>query len=233
MNRATRGLLAFGSLGLFLVVVACEKPQPAPSKPADPFGGYPPIPFKDAPESNREANADDLDLTFVGATGKPLALRDYRGKRHLVLVFTRGFSGRLCPYCMTQTSRLISNYEEFQARDAEVVVVYPGPKEKVEEFIAASKALSETPDRDAPFPVVLDEDFKAVEKLGIRGNLASPSTYILDKEGQVRFAYVGAADADRPSIKAMLDQLDALNPEKKNDGKPGHASEQKTADVPG
>ena len=63
---------------------------------------------------------------------------------------------------------------------------------------------------DLPFPLLLDENYQNIEKLGIRGDQAKPSTYIIDKQGKVRFAYVGATTADRPSIKALLDQLDAL-----------------------
>ena len=62
-----------------------------------------------------------------------------------------------------------------------------------------------------PFQILLDEDFKAVDHFGIRGDLAKPATYILDKEGKVRFAYVGTSTADRPSLKALLKQLDAIN----------------------
>ena len=61
-----------------------------------------------------------------------------------------------------------------------------------------------------PFPVLLDENFTAVDKLGIRGDLAKPSSYIIDKQGQVRFAYVGATNADRPSVQSLLKQLDAI-----------------------
>ena len=57
----------------------------------------------------------------------------------------------------------------------------------------------------------LDVELKAINTLGIRGHLAKPSTYILDKKGQVRFAYVGKTTSDRPSIKAMLKELDGIN----------------------
>ena len=61
-----------------------------------------------------------------------------------------------------------------------------------------------------PFPILLDEELKAVDFFKIRASLAMPSTYILDQQGQVRFAYVGTTVADRPSIDALLQQLDLL-----------------------
>ncbi|MEM2124162.1 MAG: ATPase domain-containing protein, partial [Methanolinea sp.] len=82
----------------------------------------------------------------------------------------------------------------------------------LDEFLQAARRESRTT-AAVPLPVVLDADYKAVNQLDIRGNQAKPSTYILDKEGNVRFAYVGAYDADRPSVKAILDQLDAIQGE--------------------
>lgn len=60
-------------------------------------------------------------------------------------------------------------------------------------------------------PLVFDPELKVVDKLGIRKDLSKPATYILDPKGQVQYAYVGATLADRPSVKAMLDQLDEMN----------------------
>jgi peroxiredoxin len=66
-------------------------------------------------------------------------------------------------------------------------------------------------DAEPAFPVVLDRNLAAVDRLGIRGAKAKPSTYILDRQGRVVYAYVGSGQADRPSVKAVLDQLDKLN----------------------
>jgi peroxiredoxin len=145
---------------------------------------------------------------FVDSSGRSVDLRQYRGKKNVVLVVNRGFNGQVCPTCQTITSRLIHNYQAFAGRDAEVLVVYPGPRGRVTEFIEAVR--SSASGASVPFPVLLDEDSRVVKGLGIAADLAKPSTYILDKAGQVRFAYVGSTPSDRPSIKALLDQLDRL-----------------------
>ena len=64
-----------------------------------------------------------------------------------------------------------------------------------------------------PFPVLLDPDFKAVDALGIRAQLARQSTFVIDKRGDVVFGYVGVPsdNYDRPSVKSLLAQLDKLN----------------------
>lgn len=183
-------------------------PNSAPATGYDYYGSTPVGQFKDDAQTNTKTADDDLALKFVDKDGKPIDLTQYRDKKNVLLVVMRGFAGMICPNCTAQTSRLIKNHEEFRKRDAEVLVVYPGPTEKVSDFVAASRTLA---DNDAvQFQLLLDADFTVTDKLGIRGDLAKPSTYILDKKGKVRFAYVGSSTSDRPSIKAMLTQLDNI-----------------------
>lgn len=199
--------------GLGLSAVSCNREEPYSSKKYN-YATYADVDsaaalFKDDAQTNSQVAAGALDLTFVDGEGKPVSVAQFRGKKNLLLVMTRGFNGQLCPYCSAQTTRLISNYPEFVKRDTEVLVVYPGPKEQVPQFKA--QVLSQAKAESIPFPFVLDEDFKAVDQLGIRAELAKPSTFLLDKEGQLRFAYVGTSMTDRPSIKALLQQLDGLS----------------------
>lgn len=167
-------------------------------------------PFWDNAETNAKLPMDINELTFVDTTGEQVQMTDYLGKKNVVLVITRGFSGRLCPFCRTQSSRLVANYEEFAKRDAEILLVYPGDQDHLEEFVEAAKTSEKKEVDEIPFPILLDADLKAVNFLQIAADLAFPSTYILDKEGKVHFAYVGEAPNDRPSVKALLGQLDLL-----------------------
>ena len=160
--------------------------------------------FLDDVETNAQLPADINELTFINTQGEQVKLTDYHGKKHVVLVITRGFSGQLCPFCRTQSSRLVANYEEFASRDAEILLVYPGGSEHLGEFIDAAKVTEKKEVDQIPFPILLDSDLTAVNFLQIAAELAYPSTYILDKEGNVRFAYVGEEINDRPSVKAML-----------------------------
>ena len=167
--------------------------------------------FKDQIESNVEPPETPSELSFINRDGSKLELASYKGKQNVILVFTEGFNGMLCPFCQTQTSRLVANYKEFQNRDCEVIVVYPGPRDHLDEFVeAALKTEKQQLDR-VPFPIVLDPEFSATEYFGIRSKLAHPSTYLIDKEGGVQFAYVGTdMTADRPSISALIKKLDEL-----------------------
>jgi peroxiredoxin len=188
-----------------------------------------PVAFADVAESNGPVgDAAPGELAFTTPAGKPVDLAAYRGRRNVVLVFTRGdtaravpgaYAGSICLYCTSQTSRLIANYPRLAAEDAEVVVVFPVAARA---GAAAVKRFEAEVRRDArqqdglsierpPFPVVLDVGLAATDRLGLREDLAKPATYILDKEGRTRFAYVGRSLADRPSVKSILEQLARIN----------------------
>lgn len=218
MNGCKRCICAFGWLcGVALVAVAgCDD------------GGYPPpaaISFHDNAPANIESPADLADLPLVDAAGMPIDLKQYRGKKNLVLVITRGYTGSqnqvdgksvggICIYCSTQTARLMANYQSFARQDAEVLVVFPVMRsqdaEKLQLFAASAMREAAT-DKQPPFPLALDPELKAVDRLGIRADLSKPATYILDKHGRVRYAYVGSSLSDRPSVKALVAELQKLN----------------------
>jgi peroxiredoxin len=201
---------------LIAVTAGCDGKTPAPSPQdlsaesemeallADPSS----VKFADQVESNLEVDDTIGSLQFTDTGGNPVRLDQYAGEKNVLLVFTRGFSGQLCPFCTTQTSRLIANYDKFSERDTEVLLVYPGQKDQLSEFLAASMEGSDV--EKFPFPVLLDEDLAAVNQLNIAAQLAHPSTFIIDKQGSVKLSYVGQSPIDRPSVKALLTQLDRL-----------------------
>ncbi len=224
--------IGFVGLLLLAALAGCEqapttmtKPSLSPNGGEDDGGGYGgyggydsyygagKITFVDDVATNVAVGDEISGLTFTDINGHETALADYVGKQSVVLVITRGNTNPICPFCTTQTSRLISNYQKFVDRNAEVMVVYPiehgGDKDRLEAFLDASRKLLDDPSQAVPFPILLDVELKAVDRLGIRKDLSKPATYILDPEGQVRFAYVGARLDDRPSIDAILKQLDA------------------------
>lgn len=160
---------------------------------------------------------DVSDLTFTDGEGTSVPLRRFLAGKNVVLVFTRGYFGSFCMYCSTQTSRLIANHDKFAKRNAEVVVVFPvrqpRDREQAREFWKTLQGEEEAEKKISVFPFLLDVELAAVRQLGIEANLAKPATYILDPDGKVHFAYIGATHADRPAIKTLLDQLDAINHE--------------------
>lgn len=168
------------------------------------------IVFKDEVATNVTMPQGLDGLLFIDTDGKRVQISDYVGKKRVILVFTEGFAGMLCPFCKTQTARLVANYDKFKALDTEILVVYPGERDHVEEFIEAARNTDKGQVDRVPFPIVLDPKMEAVDYFNIRSKLAHPSTYLIDKNGKVQFAYVGDdMTADRPSIKALLRTIKA------------------------
>lgn len=174
-------------------------------------------PFATAADPERPAEAEISQLSFVDLDGQQGSLSQFVGKQPVVVVVTRGNVQPLCVYCSTQTSRIIAQYEEFRRRGAEVVVLFPvqaGSEKRLADFIVSTKKKLDAPPEKIPFPMWLDVDLKAVDRLKIRQDLSRPATYILDREGRLRFAHVGKNLTDRPSVKAVLAKLDELQAEK-------------------
>jgi peroxiredoxin len=168
--------------------------------------------LKDNAPANRQVAASEMPTSFVDAAGKSIDLKDYRG-RAVVLVVVRGIpespGGVICPYCLAQAGSLAAKYEEFKSRGAEVLLVFPGPGDKVAEFTKQVQSQADV-GKAMPYPVCVDKDCSACDRLGIRGDLAKPSTFILDSNGEVSYAYVGKSTSDRPSVKALLAELDRM-----------------------
>lgn len=179
--------------------------------------GYPigEINFKDDAPANTTVAQSITSLSFTRPEGGEVSLADFVKDKTVVLVITRGNTNPICPYCSTQTARLISAYEEFTQRGVEVVVVYPVESavhsQALDAFLESSLQKLSDPNRPVPFPVLLDVELHAIDQLGIRKNLSKPATYIIDRSGEVRYAYVGNHLADRPSVQALLKQLDDLS----------------------
>lgn len=140
---------------------------------------------------------------FLDATGSVYDVAKLKGKKPVLLVVLRGFSGQVCLYCAAQTTAISKNIAKFNQMGVEVAVVYPGPVEAVAPFIEAVRSLAKEP---PPMPVALDVSLIAVRKLGIEDNLARPTSLIIDKDGVVRYAYVGKTIADRPAVKDLLNE---------------------------
>lgn len=140
--------------------------------------------------------------------GTEVDLRQYRGKKRVLLVVLRGFLGEVCVYCVAQTEALARCREELESLDIEVLVVYPGAKENEQSF---ERAYDMTFGKGAPpYRVFYDPDLAVVNRLGITGDLAFPTTLIIDQQGIVQYAYVGEHRADRPAAKELIRVIKGL-----------------------
>lgn len=185
----------------------------------------------------RETNQDNitaeqlLDMPLVNEQGEPVALRDRLGKEHLVIVFTRGSLAtvaakskgpqipelpNVCPYCSSQATGIASRMAQFTENGAAVLLVFPVSQLAENKDAATLQRAVANPDPQAPppFPILLDLKLQAVEQLGIRDHLARPASFIIDKAGNLRFAYVARqGSADRPSGGELLRHIEQIEAE--------------------
>ncbi len=145
---------------------------------------------------------------FQGVDGNTLDIRQYRGKKSVLVVVLRGFVGEVCVYCVAQTEALAQCRDRLDSLGIEVVVLYPGARENEDAF---EKAYALTFGKGAPpYRVFYDPDLEFVNKLGIGGDLAFPTTFIVDKEGIVQYAFVGEHRADRPAAKKLIELIEGM-----------------------
>lgn len=175
------------------------------------------IQFEDEVVSGPLPTFNLLSLHFKTLENQDVELASlFRPDKKLILIFMTGFTNEIGKFCITQTSRLVSNYSKFTDRETEIVIIYPVSSEldssRLQELQMATAAQLQVPFHtfQVPFPMLLDVNLDAVKKLGIERNLSRPATYIFDPAGHLRFAYVGKHAGDRPSEQALVDQIDKI-----------------------
>ncbi|MCK5945358.1 MAG: redoxin family protein [Planctomycetes bacterium] len=145
---------------------------------------------------------------MTAVDGEDVDLRSYHGKQRVMIVVLRGFLGEVCCYCVAQTKALAKARAKLEANNVEVLVIYPGPLENEESFRQIyEEEFGEGP---PPYRVFYDQDLELVTKLGIEGDLASPSTFLIDEQGIVRYAYVGEHRADRPATNKLIKLIEGM-----------------------
>ncbi len=120
--------------------------------------------------------------------GAMVDLASYRGRRNVVVWFSRGFT---CPFCRVYTDGMRAGYEALRTAETEIIQVAPNLLDSARRFFAQSPL---------PFPFVCDPDKRlyAVYGLGDVGALEATKTAVVsfahafthgDSRNQVRGAW--------------------------------------------
>ncbi len=134
------------------------------------------------------------DFQLMSLSGAPVRLSDLTAKGPVVLLVLRGFPGYQCPLCNRQVKEFVSHASDFAG--ATVLMVYPGPAEKANEFAA---------DKDLPkgFLMVVDPDYAFTKQYDLRWDApketAYPSTFLIDGNRKIFFAKVSNSHGGRSS----------------------------------
>lgn len=114
--------------------------------------------------------------------GEAVALKDFKGKKHVVLYF---YPKALTPGCTVQACGIRDHLAEFDALDTVVLGVSPDPVKKLQSFIDK---------KELNFTLLSDEDHAVADKYGSWGLKKFMGkeymglirqTFIIDKQGKL------------------------------------------------
>jgi thioredoxin-dependent peroxiredoxin len=151
------------------------------------------------------------DFMLSTPTGKTVRMSKEEERHDLVLVVLRGFPGYQCPYCVKQVHDFIDHASDFAAKNARVLLVYPGPPADLDQ--RAKEFLEKQAELPPNVVLVTDPDYKVTNLYGLRWDAphetAYPSTFVLDKKGIIVFEKISHTHGDRLSAQDALDHLSA------------------------
>ncbi|MDN4166183.1 peroxiredoxin-like family protein [Cytophagales bacterium LB-30] len=161
------------------------------------------------------------EFTGTDLSGNPLSLKNLTKEGPVVLIFYRG---AWCPYCNKYMSQLQESLPQFTEKGARVIAITPETME------SAEKAVEKT---SATFTVITDserkimKDYKvlytvpenvlgALEGYGINltesngkndNVLPVPATYVIGKDGKVKFVHYDENYKQRASVEEIIANL--------------------------
>jgi peroxiredoxin len=105
-----------------------------------------------------------------------------------------------------------SSYEAFRKRNAAVVFV---AAQKIEGLFNGKEHVE---NKKYPFPVLFDQTRKATRAYGVYHalghdayNIAHPATFVIDRDGRVRWIAISPNQHERPAIQDTLTAIDDLD----------------------
>ncbi|MET0153704.1 MAG: redoxin domain-containing protein [Candidatus Binatia bacterium] len=161
------------------------------------------------------------------AQGGEVGLEDYRGRKHVIVWFTKGMG---CPFCRSQMTQLSRSYADVQSLDGEVLEISVSPVRRARLYAEKFRL---------PFPYLCDPDYRVRQQWGIAsrqhgighyvstlvkgmtstvpdndfGTFSPPldemrrilndddmGFFIVDKQGVVRYATTGAYRSDGSGV---------------------------------
>ena len=103
---------------------------------------------------------------------------------------------------------LRKDYQTIRGSDAEILAV------SNDQLTGAERAIDHL---DLGFPALFDPEAAVIERFDVYDTLndgyATPSVFVIDKNGDIRWKYVGRHYNDRPTNQQVIAQLEALQVE--------------------
>ena len=144
--------------------------------------GLSPLPKRPAPE-----------LGLRDLNGHLHRLRDYRGQVLIV-----NFWATWCPPCRAEMPSMEAAWQQLKGKNIRLLAVNVGETE--------DQVWAFTAEYDLSFPLLLDEDGKAVRRWPVRG---LPTTFVVDPQGNLTYQALGERDWADPKLLGKIRALAA------------------------
>jgi len=154
-------------------------------------------------------------------TGNTFNLKKQLQKGDVVMIFYRG---QWCPYCNKELSQLNDSLSFLTAKGATVVAISPEVLDNVAKTVEKTKAS---------FPIISDSGMAVMKMYNVNfavdtatqtkyknygidfgqangangANLPVPATYVIGKNGKIKYAFFNPDYKQRSSVKAILEHL--------------------------
>ena len=148
------------------------------------------------------------DFTAKTPSGDTVKFAEVTAEGPTVLVMLRGYPGYQCPACDRQVHDFLSNAKKFAKKNAEIVLIYPGPPadldKRAEEF-SADKNYPEN------FHLVLDPGYDVTNLYDLRWDApdetAYPATFVMNPGRKVTYSLISDSHGGRTTAAQVLKQI--------------------------
>lgn len=151
------------------------------------------------------------EFALKDATGVPASLSQERATGPVVVIVGRGWPGYQCPFCTRQFAEFRTHANELQAAGARVLWIYPGPEDELAKHAADFTGTEPLPSN---FRVLIDPGYTFTKAYGLRWDApketAYPATFVIDREGTIRFAHVSLEHGGRTPVADVLQALGGM-----------------------
>ncbi|MBC8087158.1 MAG: redoxin domain-containing protein [Phycisphaerae bacterium] len=204
-------MFILGSTLLCLSTGAAAQAAMTPAM-APPMAALGPVDGRDLPPTDIErvaAGKPAPDFTLATFGGGRTTLSSFRGKKNVVLVFYRGY---WCPYCVKQLGELRQLLDPELKKNTELLVVSIDGDNETKQTVARVGKDGMAPD----FTFLSDADHAVIARYGVlnpagtRRGIPHPATYVIDRQGIVRWKDIQTDYKIRPTNEAILTAVKAL-----------------------
>ena len=160
-------------------------------------------------------------IKSVDQKGNKIDLKKILQSGDVVLIFYRG---QWCPYCNKQLKTFNDSLQYIAAKGARVLAITPETFENIQKTIQKTNAIfSVIEDKNLTIMKEYKVNFAVDDKTIIKyknygidfniangengANLPVPATYIIGKNGKIKYAFFNTDYSKRTSVKDILDHL--------------------------